>query len=86
MDEGLCQQFLHHQVLACSRILVSRDTEDDVYTSVHREAAALHGRRSLTYTLLSCLVSNGIGLMQKSSLCYVAQSCKAPGKIKPVSQ
>ena len=86
VDEGLHQQFLHDQVLVCSRVLVSMDTEDNVYASVYRKAAALHSRKSLTYVLLSCLVSNGIGFMQKSSLCHVAQSCKAPGKSKAVSQ
>lgn len=86
VDEGFCQQFLHDQVLVSSRIMVSMGTEDNVYASVYRKAAALHSRKSLTHVLLSCLVSNGIGFMQKSSLGHVAQSCKAPGKSKTVSQ
>lgn len=86
MDKGLCQQLLHDQVLVCSRILVSMNTEDNVYASVYRKAVAPHSRKSLTHMLLSCLVSNGIGFMQKSSPCHVAQSCKAPGKSKAVSQ
>lgn len=85
-DQRSCRRFLHDQVLVCSRILVSRDTEDNVYASVYRKVAALHSRKRLTYVLLSCLISNGIGFMQKSSLCHVAQSCKAPGKNKAVSQ
>lgn len=85
-DQRSCRRFLHDQVPVCSRILVSRDTEDNAYASVYRKAAALHSRKCLTYMLLSCLISNGIGFMQKSSLCHVAQSCKAPGKNEAVSQ
>lgn len=86
VDGRQCQLFLHEEVLVCSMTLVSKDTEDNVHASVYRKTAALQSRESLTYVLLSCLVSNDIGFMQKSSLCHVSQSCKAPGKCKAVSQ
>lgn len=86
LGQKMCQQVLHEETLVCGMTLVSRDTEDHVHASVCRETAALQSRNSFTHMFLSCLVSNDIGFMQKSSLCHVSQSCKAPGKCKAVSQ
>lgn len=86
VDRRQCQQFLHEEILVCNMTLVSKDTEDNVHASIYRQTAAPQSTKNLTYMLLSCLVSNYIGFMQKSSLCYVPQSCKAPGKCKAVSQ
>lgn len=86
LDEGLGQQILHDHVLVCSSIMGGMDTEDNVYASVYREVTALNSRKGLTHMLSSCLVSNSIGFMQKSSLCHIAQSCKAPGKMGRTKQ
>lgn len=75
-----------YKVLVYSMTLVGKDTEDNMHVNVYRKTAALQSTRSLTYVLQSCLVSNDIGFMQKSSLCHVSQSCKAPGKCKAFSQ
>lgn len=84
VDNGLCQQFLQHLGLVCSRTLMSMDTEDNVYAGKQLPCTA-EKRRSLTHMLLSCLVSNAVGFVQKSSLCHIPQSCKAPRKITAVS-
>lgn len=55
-------------------------TPGNVYASIYRDVTTLNRRKGLTHMLLSCLVSNSIGFMQKSSLCHIAQSCKAPLK------